>query len=55
MTEHTSQSDEEKRSGSQKKPYHSPHLVLYGNIRDLTRTGNPSVVFDNPSPNPMSK
>ena len=56
MTEHKRKSDEEKSGGSQKKPYHSPHLELYGNIRELTQTANPSTLQDNPAPGPaMSK
>lgn len=30
-----------------KKPYHKPELVLYGNIRDITRNVGPKGADDN--------
>ena len=33
-----------KPTGSKKKPYHSPRLVVYGDLRRLTMIGPPAAV-----------
>jgi hypothetical protein len=33
---------------SKKAPYRSPHLVVYGDIRELTLTAQKAVASDNP-------
>jgi hypothetical protein len=57
QTMNTSQEQAPNTSTSQeqapkKKPYHSPRLVVYGTIRDITKTGgNPSPQLDQPAGN----
>ena len=31
----------------QKKPYHKPEVIIYGNIREITRNAGPKGALDN--------
>ncbi len=55
MTDQVKEPKEQTSEVFQKRPYHSPQLVLYGDIRELTHAAAPSTMMDNPAGPAMSK
>jgi hypothetical protein len=41
------EADQPGKSEQLKKPYHKPEVIVYGNIREITRNAGPKGALDN--------
>lgn len=43
----TPETDQPRNPDQRKKPYHTPDVIVYGNIREITRNAGPKGALDN--------